>query len=145
MEIVDVQHTYEELLETFRDGDGSVVNPLVRRCQSHEAEIARLNAALAAAHDRNTGPGTPHARLQWIGEEAAKRGIGKPFDSSRTPEQDVFEALDLARAECVTGRARLDAKGYGYITVGPLIPSHPQLLAYANARAANPLPESTHA
>jgi chromosome segregation ATPase len=51
MEIVDVQHTYEELLETFRDGDGSVVNPLVRRCQSHEAEIARLTAALAAANE----------------------------------------------------------------------------------------------
>ena len=32
--------TYEEILADFSDGDGSLVNALVRRCQALEAELA---------------------------------------------------------------------------------------------------------
>jgi hypothetical protein len=34
--------SYEEILDLFPDGDGSLVNPLVRRCQEYEVEIDRL-------------------------------------------------------------------------------------------------------
>lgn len=43
----DIQYTYEELLDIFPDGDGSIVNPLVRRCQQYEVEIERLRDDLA--------------------------------------------------------------------------------------------------
>lgn len=38
----------EEILELFPDGNGSVVNPLLRRAQKAEAEIERLRAELDA-------------------------------------------------------------------------------------------------
>ena len=39
---VEERWTYDQILEVFPDGDGSLVNSLVRRCQALEAEIERL-------------------------------------------------------------------------------------------------------
>lgn len=44
-ERVERAWTYADMLKTFPDGDGSLVNPLVRRCQDYETEIDRLTQA----------------------------------------------------------------------------------------------------
>lgn len=51
--------TYDDILDIFPDDDGSLVNPLVRRCQKYEEEIERLRAVEEAhlhssADDANT-------------------------------------------------------------------------------------------
>lgn len=48
VEYKDVENswTYERILELFPDGNTDLVNPLVRRCQAHEAEIDRLHETL---------------------------------------------------------------------------------------------------
>lgn len=42
----------DEILELFPDGDGSLVNPLLRRAQAAEAEVERLLADNAEQRDR---------------------------------------------------------------------------------------------
>ncbi len=39
----DKEWTYEEILELFPDGDGSLVNPLLRRCQALEKELEAMH------------------------------------------------------------------------------------------------------
>lgn len=39
--------SYDEILELFPDGDDSLVNPLVRRCQKYEAQIREWRVAFA--------------------------------------------------------------------------------------------------
>jgi hypothetical protein len=53
------EYTYDEILELFPDGDGSLVNPLLRRCQKYEqaladaeARVRELNEQLAEANER---------------------------------------------------------------------------------------------
>lgn len=46
---VDREYTDDTILELFPDGDGSLVNPLLRRAQAAEAEIERLREELAVA------------------------------------------------------------------------------------------------
>jgi hypothetical protein len=41
-EEVTEEWDYDKILELFPDGDGSLVNPLVRRCQQYEAKIEQL-------------------------------------------------------------------------------------------------------
>jgi len=41
-EEVTEEWSYDKILELFPDGDGSLVNPLVRRCQKYEAKIEQL-------------------------------------------------------------------------------------------------------
>ena len=61
----DREWTYDEILKLFPDDDGSLVNPLVRRCQQYEAEIEQLR--------RERKPGTwPQVCLQRAFVEGAK-------------------------------------------------------------------------
>ena len=49
--------TYEEILEIFDDGDGTLVNPLVRRCQALEAALQQMQLErdmLALNRDRES-------------------------------------------------------------------------------------------
>lgn len=61
----DKEWTYEEILNLFPDGDGSLVNPLVRRCQQHEQEIERLRAA-DAYHRETIGKCNAHIQEQEV-------------------------------------------------------------------------------
>ena len=46
---VEREYTDDTILELFPDGDGSLVNPLLRRAQAAEAEIERLRGQLTDA------------------------------------------------------------------------------------------------
>lgn len=56
--------TYDEILDLFPDGDGSLVNPLVRRCQQYEAEIERLREQLS---EKLADPASPSQSSHWDG------------------------------------------------------------------------------
>lgn len=43
--------SYDKILELFPDGDGSLVNPLVRRCQEYEEIIKQLTDKLGQTNE----------------------------------------------------------------------------------------------
>ena len=77
----DKPWTYEEMLDLFPDGDGSLVNPLVRRCQEYEREIERLREEVVRLkaksayfeHDAECLGGCPECSLLYAAWQAAEK------------------------------------------------------------------------
>ena len=87
--------TYEEILAIFDDGDGSLVNPLVRRCQALEAALQQMQLErdmLALNRDRES-----HVFVVMDGDQVA--GVVWPASQSPTQQMIRFPAA----ANQVTG------------------------------------------
>jgi hypothetical protein len=90
-ESVTEEWTYDRILELFEDGDGSLVNPLVRRCQRYEQEIADLKAKLDSRLAA-TGWEADHQRMHLM-----ELGLAEEFPFGCDAIQYVGEALLAAR------------------------------------------------
>jgi len=82
-------YTYEELLETFSEGD--LVYILIHRLKVAEAELKRR-------YEERTGPGTPSGRLEYLLNELEKRfpAVHNKWMSD-APEPKYLAAIDRSR------------------------------------------------
>jgi hypothetical protein len=79
-ETVSESWTYEKMLDIFPDGDESLVNPLVRRCQQLEAEVEWLREALLSEQCKSADN---DARLRDLNSENCR--LQKIVDDHNKP------------------------------------------------------------